>query len=120
MERRLNSVKNLIYRISSIWINEEVVMKGEVKESLKRNSGIIFLGVVIILLPLVVDVSITDEYGTESMDFVLVLLGFFILADVFRQALAYESEEMIKKITKILVILALLGVVVFMATVFTR
>lgn len=91
-------------------------MKAETKKSLKHNAAILAYAIIIIAVIILSDViKIWTDPGTA--EFVIVIMAFFIVWQVFTQALQNEPEKTRKKIIVIisitLAVLAVLGLIVF-------
>jgi len=91
-------------------------MKAETKKSLKNNVAVIVYALIIIAVVILSDaIEIWIEPGTA--EFTIVIMAFLIIWQVFGQALQSEPEKTRKKITFImtiiLIILAVLGLIVF-------
>jgi len=69
-------------------------MREETRKSLKRNSPFLVFAIIIIGLIFLSDIT---EISLDELKLVIILMAFFILAQVFSQAFQYEREETRKK-----------------------
>ena len=91
-------------------------MKIETKKSLKNNSVILFYAILMIALVIFSD-NLNIWSGSGSAEFVIILIAFLIVGQVFTQALQNEPKKTRKKIsmiiTIVLVVLAVLALIAF-------
>jgi hypothetical protein len=82
-----------------------IIMRRETKEYIYKNAGVITFALLVIVAILISDLL---HIAFEEFKLAIVLFAFFIILQVFSQALQYEPEKTRKKIQKLILALVVL------------
>lgn len=88
-----------------ILFRQRIIMRRETKEYIYKNAGVITFALFIIIAILISDLL---DIAFEEFKLALVLFAFFIILQVFSQAMQYEPDKTRKKVQKLILALVVL------------